>query len=116
MAEFTFHHGGVEPYYPPAKEDKPDYAKLRVMAEVLRGKYAHVETRWYFAVEDDREGRWKKGQLIGFEVSPDKDEDPCEVCLASYKPYEGKQMPSTWHVRRGGKPFVELKLDGVTMK
>jgi S1-C subfamily serine protease len=111
-----FHHGGVEPYYPPAKEDKPEYARIRVMAEVLRGKYAHVETRWYFATEDDKEGRWKKGQLIGFEVTPDKDEDPCEVCLAAYKDYNGRQMASSWFVRRGGKPYVELKLDSVTLK
>jgi hypothetical protein len=111
-----FHHGGVEPYYPPAKEDKPDYAKIRVLAEVLKGRYAQVETRWYFAIEDDKEGRWKKGQLIGFEVAPDKDEDPCEVCLAQYKDYSGKQMPSSFFVRRGGKPYAELTLTGVTLK
>ncbi len=111
-----FHHGGVEPYYPPAKEEKPDYLKIRAMCEVLRGKYAHVETRWYFATEDDKEGRWKKGQLVGFEVVPDKDDDPCEVCLANYKDFGGRQLPSSWVVRRGGKPFAELTLTGVVLK
>ncbi|MFO0878931.1 MAG: trypsin-like peptidase domain-containing protein [Gemmataceae bacterium] len=111
-----FHHGGVEPYYPPTKDEKPNYAAIRVLAEVLRGKYAQTDTRWYFAIEDDREGRWKKGQLIGFEVTPDKDEDPCEVCLAGYRDFNGKQMPSIFHVRRGGKPYAELTLTSVTLK
>jgi S1-C subfamily serine protease len=111
-----FHHGGVEPYYPPTKEDKPDYFKIRVMCEVIRGKYAQVDTRWYFATEDDKEGRWKKGQLVGFEVSPDKDDDPCEVCLSHYKDFGGRQMPSSFLVRRGGKPYAELTLTGVTLK
>ncbi len=111
-----FHHGGVEPYYPPSNDENPDYSKIRVMAEVLRGKYAHVETRWYFALEDDKEGRWKKGHLIGFEVTPDKDEDPCEVCLSSYKDINGKQLPTNWFVRRGDRPYVDLKLDSLTAK
>ena len=76
-------------YPPTANEEKPNYAKIRVMTEVLRAKYAGVETRWYFALEDDKESRWQKGQLIGFEVTPDKDEDPCEVCLSHYKDVGG---------------------------
>jgi S1-C subfamily serine protease len=111
-----FYHGGVEPYYPPTKEDKPDYARIRVLAEVLRARFAQVETRWYFATADDKEGRWKKSQLIGFEVTPDKDEDPCEVCLANYKDFDGKQMPTSWFIRRGGKPYADLTLTGVTLK
>lgn len=111
-----FHHGGVEPFYPPTKEEKPDWLKIRVMCEVLKGKYAHIETRWYFAIEDDKEGRWKKGQLIGYETAPDKDEDPCEVCLSHYKDFDGRQMPSIFFVRRGGKPYAELTLTGVVLK
>jgi S1-C subfamily serine protease len=112
-----FAHGGVEPYYPPTGKEKPDYAKIRVLAEVIRGKYAGMETRWFFASEDDRDGRWKAGQLIGFEVTPDKDQDPCEVCLSNYKDVgNGRKLPSKMHVRRGGKPYGDLTITGATIK
>lgn len=111
-----FSHGGVEPYYPPSKDEKPNYLKIRVMAEVLRTKHANIEGRWYFAINDDADGRWKKGQLIGFEATPDKDEDACEVCLSHYKDIGGKQMPSKWYVRKGGKGYAEFTLSAVTIK
>jgi hypothetical protein len=111
-----FHHGGTEPYYPPTGDDKPDYAKIRVMTEVLRGKYANIESRWYFALSDDAEGRWTKGQLVGFEVTPDKDKDPCEVCLSHYKNIGGKEVPSKWHVRRADKKYADFNLTSLTAK
>jgi S1-C subfamily serine protease len=111
-----FQHGGVEPFYPPTKDDKPDYAKIRVMAEVLRGKFAGIESRWFFAQADDAEGRWKKGQLIGFEVTPDKDKDPCEVCLSHYKDRAGRLVPSKMVVRRADKKFAEFELTKLNTK
>ena len=45
-----FSHGGVAPFYPPLPGDaKPDYAKQRVMCEVLRTRLAGVPARWYFS-------------------------------------------------------------------
>jgi S1-C subfamily serine protease len=111
-----FFHGGIEPYYPPTAKEKPDYIADRVMAEVIRGKYAGTETRWFFAMEDDKQDRWRKGQLIGFEVTPDKDEDPCEVCLSEYRDFGGRKMPSKWHVRRGGKKYADLTITSAVMK
>jgi hypothetical protein len=112
-----FSHGGVEPYYPPTGKEKPEYVKSRVMSEVLRTKYAGVEARWYFAIEDDKDDRWKKGEMIGFEVTPDKDEDPCEVCLSHYKNVGGGlSLPSKMHVRRGGKPYADLTITSATLK
>ena len=112
-----FFHGGIEPFYPPTPAEKPEYSKIRVMTEVLRAKYAGVETRWFFAREDDPEDRWKKGQLIGFEVTPDKDEDPCEVCLSHYKDIGGgRKLPSQWHVRRGGKKYGDLTIASAQLK
>jgi S1-C subfamily serine protease len=112
-----FAHGGVELYYPPTDKEKPDWAKIRVPCETLRGKYAGVESRWFFATQDDRDGRWKAGQLIGFEVTPDKDEDPCEVCLSYYKDIGGgRKLPSKMYVRRGGKPYGDLTITGATLK
>jgi S1-C subfamily serine protease len=111
-----FWHGGVEPYYPPSKDEKPDFMKNRVLAEVLRTKFAGIESRWYFAMSDDPEGRWKKSQLIGFEVTPDKDKDGCEVCLSHYKDFGGKTLPSKFYVRSGMVPYGEFTLTGVTLK
>ena len=111
-----FHHAGVEPFYPPTKDDKPDYAKVRVLAEVLRGKFAGIESRWFFAQADDAEGRWKKGQLIGFEVTPDKDKDPCEVCLSHYKDFGGRLVPSKMTVRRADKKYAEFDLKRLVTK
>jgi S1-C subfamily serine protease len=113
-----FAHGGIEPYYPPTTgKEKPDYNKIRVMAEVLRAKYAGMETRWFFARSNDDDGRWKVGQLIGFEVTPDKDQDPCEVCLSHYKDFGGgRKLPSRMHVRRGDKKFADLTITKATFK
>jgi S1-C subfamily serine protease len=112
-----FSHGGIEPYYPPAGKEKPDYLKSRVLAEVLLSKYAGYEARWFFAQQDDPENRWTKGQLIGFEVTPDKDEDPCEVCLSDYKSVgNDRKLPGKLHVRKGGRPFADLTITAAEMK
>ena len=109
-------HGGVEPYNPPTADEKPDYSRIRVLAEVLQTKFAGMESRWYFAAQDDAGGRWKKGQLIGFEVTPDRDDDPCEVCLSEYKDYGDRQLPSKLSVRKGDKRYGDFTLTGVTLK
>ena len=112
-----FYHGGVEPFYPPGDREKPDYGKVRVEAEVLRTKHAGVPAKWYFAREDDRSGRWKKGQLIGFEVTADKDEDPCEVYLSEYRNVGGgRSLPHKVEVRRGDKRFASLSVTKVDLK
>ena len=109
-------HGGQEPFYPPTSSGKPDYIRNRVLAEVLLTKHAGVPARWFFALEDDKQGRWKKGQLIGFEVSPDKDEDPCEVCLSDYKDFNGLKLPGKLFVRRGDKKYANFTLTAVDLK
>ena len=81
-----FSHGGVEPFYPPREgETKPDYAKMRVDAEVLRTRHAGVDGKWYFSMKNDETA----GQLLGFEIWLDRDEDPCEVYLFDYKDVDG---------------------------
>ena len=48
-----FSHGGVEPFYPPLPAgQEPDYAKRRVMCEVLRTSPAGVPAKWYFSQND----------------------------------------------------------------
>ena len=100
----------------PTADEKPDYAKIRVQVEVLRGKFASTDTRWFFALSDDAEGRWKKGQMIGFEVTPDKDKDPCEVCLSHYKDFGGRLAPSKMTVRKVDKIYAEFELKKIVTK
>lgn len=47
----------------------------------------------------------KDQTLAGFEVSIDKDEDPCEVYLSDYKPVDGRLLPHRLDVRHGDKQF-----------
>jgi len=112
-----FDHGGVEPFYLPPDKEKPDWAALRVDAEVIRTTYAGVPARWYFALEDDDKGRWKKGQMIGFEVTADKDEDACEVALSHYKDIGGgRKFPTRIDVRRVDKGYASLTVTEPTLR
>ncbi len=112
-----FHHGGVEPFYPATSDEKPKWASIRVMAEVLITKQAGVPGKWYFAIEDDKGGRWKKGEMIGFEIIADKDSDPCEVCLSNYKDVGGgRKLPGKIHVRSGNGRYADFTVTAATLK
>ena len=102
-----FSHGGVAPFYPPLPGDaKPDYAKQRVMCEVLRTRLAGVPARWYFSQTD--------GNLLGFEVAVDPDDDPCEVYLSDYHQQDGRSLPGRMEVRFKDKTYAVLS--GITWK
>jgi hypothetical protein len=92
--EADFSHGGHEPFYPmPADGNRPkSLAELRVDAEVIRTEHGAVPAKWYFSRKDQT--------LLGFEMSLDKEEDPCEVYLSDYKPVDGRMLPHrliVWH-------------------
>src|SRR6185437_7514366 len=98
-------HGGVEPFYPPQEgQTKPDYNKWRVDAEVLRTRHAGVDGKWYFSMSKDDTA----GQLLGFEIWMDRDEDPCEVYLFDYRDVEGGKLPHRIEIRFGDKPYANL--------
>jgi S1-C subfamily serine protease len=100
MKEFS--HGGTEPFYLPDQgSNRPDYAKLRVDCEVLRTDQAGVTAKWYFAQKDYT--------LLGFELTTDRDEDPCEVYFTEYqKDADGRDLPGRIEVRYGDKVYVVL--------
>ncbi len=101
----SFSHGGAEPFYPPRdSQAKLDYAKLRVDAEVLRTRHAGVDGKWYFSRNNDETA----GQLLGFEIWLDRDEDPCEVYLFDYKDVEGGKLPHRMEIRFGDKTYANL--------
>jgi hypothetical protein len=100
-----FSHGGAEPFYPPRDaQTKPDYAKLRVEAEVFRTRHAGVDGKWYFSKKNDE----TVGQLLGFEIWLDRDEDPCEVYLFDYKDVDGGKLPHRMEIRSGDKSYANL--------
>lgn len=102
----SFSHGGVEPFYPPREgQTKPDYASMRVDAEVLRTRHAGVDGKWYFSRNKDETA----GQLLGFEIWLDRDEDPCEVYLFDYRDVDGGgKLPHRLEVRFGDKTYATL--------
>jgi serine protease Do len=107
--EGEFSHGGVEPFYLlPGEKEHPDYAKLRVDSEVLRTKHAGFPVKWYFALKDEPERKIFKGQLLGFEMIVDRDDDPCEVYLSDYKKIDGRMLPQRIDVVQGDKTFASL--------
>jgi S1-C subfamily serine protease len=105
VGEFT--HSGRQPFYLPPSPDareKPDYSKLRVEAEVIRTRHAGHPAKWYFSTKEDD----TKGRLLGFEVTVDRDEDPCEVYLSEYKDVDGRKLPQRLEVRYGDKTYAVL--------
>ncbi|MSR31580.1 MAG: trypsin-like serine protease [Gemmataceae bacterium] len=101
----NFSHGGVEPYYPPPTEGtKPDYLALRVDAQILRTSLGGVNTKWFFHLN---------GQLLGLEVTLDRDEDPCEVHFSEYrKDASGRELPGRLIVKYGDRDYAALRVDG----
>lgn len=103
-----FSHGGMEPFYPPREgQTKVDYSKLRVDAEVIRTRHAGVDGKWYFSMKNDETA----GQLLGFEIWLDHDEDPCEVYLFDYKDTDGGKLPQRMEIRFGDKTYASLSVN-----
>ena len=97
-------HGGMEPFYPyPPDGSKPKHLRdLRVDTEVLRTENAGVPAKWYFSKTDQK--------LLGFEVFPENNADPCEMYLSDYKAVDGRQLPHRIEVRFGDNRFAVLNI------
>jgi serine protease Do len=102
-----FSHGGVEPFYPPLPSgEKVEYSKLRVDCDVIRTVHAGMAAKWYFSTKEET-----RGQLLGFEVWPEREEDPCEVYLADYREVEGRKLPHRIEVHFGDKTYAVLNVN-----
>ena len=77
----------------------PQYPQL---ADVLLGVHDVVESRFYFDTNT--------GLLVGLEMFPDSDSDPCEVYFRDYRAVDGRQVPFEFEVRHGDEVFGVLKL------
>ena len=49
------------------------------------------------------------GQLIGMEMFPDDQVDPCEVYFDDYRPVDGRQVPHTLLVRHGDTVYAQIQ-------
>jgi len=106
--EGEFIHGGGEPLYPPAADDKPaSFMDRRTICEVLSTEHAAVKVKWYFDKNDHK--------LLGSEVYLAKDEDPCEVYFGDYRPVEGRQLPYRIEVHPGDETFGVIRIRSYQM-
>jgi S1-C subfamily serine protease len=103
--EGRFEHGGFEPYYPPVPgaSQPSSLSELRVDTEVLRTEHAAIPAKWYFSREDQ--------VLLGFEVTVEEDQDPCEVFLYDYKPVDGRLLPHRMEVKHGNDRYMSIAVD-----
>jgi S1-C subfamily serine protease len=99
-----FNHGGTEPFYlAPPDKGTPDFSKLRVDAEVIRTEATGVPCKWYFSTKDQT--------LLGLELTPDRDEDPCEVYFSDYRKVDGRLLPFKIEVRYADKQYAMLEVN-----
>jgi S1-C subfamily serine protease len=100
--EGGFSAGGFEPFYPPKTDGSAPgrLGDLRTDTNVLLSEHAAVHGKWHFAKNDQ--------SLLGFEVSIAKDDDPCEVYFADFRPVEDRQLPHRIEVRYGNESYGVL--------
>jgi hypothetical protein len=72
-------------------------ADLRVDTEVLQTEHAATPVKWYFSQKDQN--------LLGFEATVLKDEDPSEVYFSDYRKVGGRELPHRIEVRYGNGRF-----------
>ena len=101
--EAGFDHGGHAPLYPPAAKPGGRARDRRVDCEVVHTKHGPFEATWFYDLSTRR--------LIGGESVATKDEDPCELYFADYKPVDGVELPHTVRVRVGDKPYATVTID-----
>jgi S1-C subfamily serine protease len=75
------------------------------LADVLVGTHEVVETRFYF----DR----STGRLLGLEMYPDSEVDPCELYFREYHDVEGRELPLVVEVVHGDERFATLRLENL---
>jgi S1-C subfamily serine protease len=97
-------HGGNEPFYPrPLTGPLPRaLADLRVDTEVLATEHAAATAKWFFDLKDHR--------LLGAEVVPVREEDPCELYFHDFKPVDGRLLPHRIEIRYGNNRFGVLTI------
>jgi S1-C subfamily serine protease len=50
------------------------------------------------------------GRLVGIEMFPDPDRDPCEIYFGDFRDTEHGELPHRWEIRHGDRVFAVLKI------
>jgi S1-C subfamily serine protease len=72
------------------------------LVDCLVGYHAGLEFRQLFSPAT--------GELVGLEMSPSDDADPCLIHFSDYGEVNGKRLPKRWRVRHGDKEFADLQI------
>ena len=73
------------------------------LVDVLVATYQVVETRFMFDAQS--------GQLVGLEMYPDLNVDPCEIYFSDYHEVDGRLLPHRMEVRHGDHLFEVIQID-----
>jgi S1-C subfamily serine protease len=83
----------------PGQNEQPD---------CLVGLNGGVETHFYF---DPTEG-----DLVGIEMQPADDQDPCEIYFGDIRPEDGRRLPHRMLIRHGDDKNADLTITGYEWK
>jgi S1-C subfamily serine protease len=75
--------------------------------DVLVATHDVVESHFMFAPDS--------GQLVGLEMFPDADVDPCEVYFLDYHEVNGRELPHRLVVLHGDEVFASIRLDVIEL-
>ncbi|NQT36696.1 MAG: hypothetical protein HQ581_04355, partial [Planctomycetes bacterium] len=78
------------------------------MVDVLVGTHQAVVCHFLFDPET--------GHLLGVEMFPDDDVDPCEVYFSDYREVDGRFVPAGMEVRHGDRNYGKFQLDVCTFE
>ena len=77
------------------------------LADVLVATHDVVETHFFFDPHS--------GYLLGLEMFPDSNVDPCEIYFDDYRDVQGRQLPHRLVVHHGDAVFAQIRLDRCTL-
>ena len=74
------------------------------LVECLVGLHEGIEFRLHFSVDG--------GDLVGLELFPRDDLDPCIVHFSDFEQIEGKRLPMRWQVSQADRDFADMRVTG----
>ena len=73
------------------------------LLDCLVGIHGGVEIRFLFLPED--------GELVGLDLIPADDADPCEIRFAGFRELSGRRLPTRWQVSHGDKTLPNCDVE-----
>jgi len=76
------------------------------LLDCLVGIYAGIETRFLFTPGT--------GDLVGIEVFPDENHDPCLLRFSDFAEVQGETLAKRWQVFHAGSLYADFKINEIT--